>query len=224
MTLPAGASDGYMEQSVASDGYLHIPIRVKNFKDMLGMQFTISFDPSVMKWQGVSNNALGIETGNNHAEGGSVTFLWVDAKNELKTLEDGTVLIELVFKTIKPLNNAVLDLNSSITSIAAYDKDYGVHNIVIYRVENIQPLQPESWVVAPNPTRDGVIQVQMNLQGKKRVVFRLSDNTGRLLFTKQVEGIKGSNNFILREGNIPSGTYYLQAVGVEGVKQLRIEN
>ena len=85
-------------------------------------------------------------------------------------------------------------------------------------------LTTERWVVAPNPTRDGVIQVQMNLLDKKTVVFRLLDNTGRLLFSKQADGVKGNNLFTLREGNIPSGTYYLQAVGVEGVKQLRVEN
>jgi len=69
-----------------------------------------------------------------------------------------------------------------------------------------------------------VIQVMMNLADNKAIVFRLIDNTGRVLLVKQVEGVKGSNNITLREGNIPGGTYYLQAVGVEGVKQLRIEN
>ena len=221
----AGRTDGYMKQTViSSDGYIHIPVKVKNFKDMLGMQFTISFDPSVMQWQGIGHNPLGIETGTNHSSEGNVTFLWVDPKNEIKTLEDGSVLIELVLKTIKPFNNETIDINSSITAIAAYDKDYGVHNVVLKRVENIQPIQTETWVVAPNPTNDGVIQVMMNLADNKAIVFRLIDNTGRVLLVKQVEGVKGSNNIALREGNIPGGTYYLQAVGVEGVKQLRIEN
>ena len=80
------------------------------------------------------------------------------------------------------------------------------------------------WTVSPNPTKDGVIKVQMNLRENKTVVFRLIDNTGRVLMVKQVEGVKGSNNIILREGNIPGGIYYLQAVGVEGVKQIIIDN
>ena len=61
----------------------------------------------------------------------------------------------------------------------------------------------------------------MNLKDKKAVVFRLLDNTGRLLLTRKIDAIKGSNNITLKEeGYVPSGVYYLQAVGVEGVKQL----
>jgi len=216
-----GRTDGLPGRT---DGYVHIPVIVKNFKDMLGMQFTISFDPTVMQWQGLGNNPLGIETGTTHAAEGSISFLWVDPKNEIKTLEDGSILTELVFKAINPLNNETLEINGSVTSVVAYDKDYQSHNVVLNRVENIQALQAESWSVSPNPTKDGVIKVQMNLKDNMTVVFRLIDNTGRVLMVKQVEAIKGSNNITLREGNIAGGTYYLQAVGVEGVHQLIINN
>ena len=54
------------------------------------------------------------------------------------------------------------------------------------------------------------------------MVFRLSDNTGRILLVKEVEAIKGSNNINLREGNIPTGTYYLQAIGAEGLEVKKI--
>ena len=208
----------------ASDGYIRIPVKVKNFKDMLGMQFTISFDPATLQWQGLGNNPLGIETGTNHAEDGSVSFLWVDVKNEIKILEDGSVIMELVFKTIKPFNNETLDLNGSVTSVVAYDKDFQSHNVVLKPSVINSTDTKDIWTVAPNPTTDGVIKVQMNLKDQKIIVFRLIDNTGRVLLIKQVEGVKGSNNITLREGRyIPSGTYYLQAVGVEGVKQLRID-
>ena len=214
-----------------ADGYVHIPVRVKNFKEMVGMQFTINFDPAIMQWQGIGNNTLGIETGTNQAAEGSVSFLWVDPKNEIKTLEDGSLIMELVFKTIDNgkliidnENTNTLKLDGSVTAIAAYDKEYQLHNVVMKRVEKVQPLQQEYWTVAPNPTKDGVIHVQMNLKDKKTIVFRLIDNAGKLLLVKQIEGVKGSNNITLREGNIAGGTYYLQAVGVEGVKQLRIEN
>jgi len=76
--------------------------------------------------------------------------------------------------------------------------------------------------IYPNPVKDGVMHVQMNLRDKKIIVFKLIDNTGRVLLTKQVEGVKGGNNITLRAGNIAGGTYYLQAVGVEGVKEIQI--
>ena len=210
----------------AADGYIHIPIKVKNFKEMLGLQFTINFNPALMQWKGITNNPLGIETGTNHAEEGSVTFLWVDAKNEIKTLEDGSSLFELVFKSNYQLStiNYQLLLDGSVTAIAAYDKDYAMHNVVLNRVENILPLQKETWTVSPNPATGGIINIQLNLNDKKTVVFKLSDNTGKTVMVKQVEGVKGNNNINLKEGNIASGTYYLQAVGVDGVKQLIINH
>ena len=206
-----------------TDGYVHIPIRVKNFREMLGMQYTISFNASVLKWVGVDNNVLNFEMGTNHAEEGKISFLWVDTKNEIKTLEDGSVIMELVFKTIKPFNNETLDLDGSVTSVVAYDKDYQMHN-VMFKPSVINSLETKDvWSVAPNPTTEGVIHLQMNLADRKIVVLRLIDNTGRLLLVKQVEGVKGINIITLKEGNVPSGTYYLQAVGVEGVKQILIQ-
>ena len=150
--------------------------------------------------------------------------------NEIKTLEDGSVLMELVFKSIDNGqlimdngNSNTLTLNGSVTVISAYDKDYELHNIVMNRVENILPVQQENWTISPNPVKDGIIHVMMSLKDNKSVVFRLLDNTGKVILVKQVEGVKGNNNIILREGsNVTTGTYYLQAVGIEGVQQCLI--
>ena len=200
-----------------------IPVKVKNFKDMLGMQFTISFNANVMQWQGLANNPLGIETGTTHAAEGSVTFLWVDAKNEFKTLEDGSVIIEMVFIRTGNCTNEQLELNSSITSIEAFDKDYNLHNIILNTsLINSIDIMKETWTVSPNPTTDGSIHVQMNLKKNKTIVFRLSDIRGKVLLLKQVEGIKGADNIILKEGNISAGTYFLQIIGLEGEEVKKI--
>ena len=185
---------------------------------MLGMQFTISFNPAVMKRKGLGNNPLGIEMGANHAEEVNISFLWLDASNAIKTLDDGTVLFELVFERTGNCINEQLDLNSSVTTIAAYDKDYNLHNIVLNAAAiNASTLVKDVWTVAPNPVTNGLVQVQMNLKDNKTLVLRLIDNTGRLLMVKQVEGLKGNNNFTFPvENGTPSGVYYLQAKGLEG--------
>ena len=222
----------YNSIKVNNSGQIIIPVKIKNFKEMLGMQFTISFDADKFQWQGMGNNPLGIETGTNHSAEGSISFLWVDPKNEIKTMEDGSVIMELVFRKIDNGqliidNGNPLNLNGDITAIAAYDKDYNLHNIVLNSSTiNISEMSKDTWTVAPNPANDGIIHVQMNLHENKNIVFRLSDNTGRVLFVKQIVGSKGSNNIILRDGNIPYGTYYLHAVGMEGedVRKIIIVN
>ena len=224
--LSSSLANTYPSDALAgrTDGYVHIPIRVKNFREMLGMQYTISFNASVLKWVGVDNNLLNFEMGTNHAEEGKISFLWVDTKNEIKTLEDGSVLFDLVFEKTGDCISEQLDLDGSVTSIVAYDKDYQSHNVV-FKPSAINSLDTkENWVVAPNPATNGVIHVQMNLKDNKTVVFRLLDKTGKLLMLKQVEGVKGGNNITLREERVVApGTYYLQAVGVEGVKQILIK-
>ena len=116
-------------------------------------------------------------------------------------------------------------MDGSVTTVEAINKDFSTHPVVLKKEETVVQQTNESWVVAPNPAKDGVIQVQMNLKDKKIIVLRLLDNTGKLLLTKQVEGIKGINSFTLREGNMPTGSYFLQAAGVEGtvVKKIFIQ-
>ncbi len=221
----------YEPIKLQNEKLVRIPIKVKNFKEMLGLQYTISFNAAALKYVGVNNKALNFETGTNHAAEGKISLLWVDTKSEYKTLEDGSVLFELVLERTgkevigKEAIENTLSIDGSVTTVVAYDKDYQSHDVVMKNAPiTIAESTTENWVVAPNPAKGGVIKVHMNLSDRKILVFRLSDEQGRLLLTKQVEGVKGSNHFILREGNIASGIYYLQVVGVDGVKQLRIEN
>ena len=156
-----------------------------------------------------------------------VKFLHLYTSKQIPALtnnQDGTIVFELMFQKTNDCINEILVLDGSITAVIAYDKDAIAHP-VSWKPSTINAVDSkDNWIVAPNPTKDGVIKVQMNLKEHKNIVFRLMDNTGRIVFTKQEEAVKGNNNFTLKEGLIPGGTYYLQAIGVEGVKQLRVEN
>ena len=208
----------YNQIKTLNNGQIVISVMVRNFKNIIGMQYTLNFDNPEMKIVGLQNNLLGIQYAD-HSDG-KTSFLWNEEHNNARTLEDGTVLFELVFKPMNQLNNITLDLNGSVTAVEAVDEDFNLHGITLSKETPVNI--SETWIVAPNPTKDGVIKVQMNLKEKKTIVFRLSDNTGKLLFIKQVEAVKGKNIITLREGNIPAGTYYLQAVGIEGEEVKKI--
>jgi len=202
---------------------IRIPVRINNFKEMLGMQFTISFNSDVMKWEGINNNVLNIETGTNHASEGNITFLWVDPNNEIKTIEDGSVIMELVFTKKANCINEQLDLNGTITSVQAFDKNYQLHNVMI-NPSNISSVEiKDNWVVSPNPATNGVIKSQIQLKENKTILFRLIDINGKVIMEQKQECLRGNNFVPLRENNIvPAGTYYLQALGVEGVTVKKI--
>jgi|GEM_PF-1618789 len=217
-----------VDDSKVYDGYIHIPVKVKNFKEMLGMQFTISFDASKLQYQGIGNNPLGMEAGTNHDAEGNISFLWVDAKNEIKTLVDGSILIELVFKINQPFNNQIINLSSAVTSIAAYDKEYNLHDIVMKpSLINVNDVVAENWAVSPNPVIGDIIHLNLNLKTPKSIVLRLLDNTGKVLLVKLIEGMKGNNAATINVQNkFSKGTYYIQAIGINGesIKKVIVAN
>ena len=233
LSYPSDIYNSYNENSnsiQSSEGYIRIPVKVKNFRDLIGMQYSVSFNASALQWIGIDKNILHFDLGTNHSNEGKISFLWNDPANAAKTLEDGSILFELVFKKMDNAQSMMdkensITLDGSVTTVEAIDKDFSSHPVVLKKEETVVQQTNESWVVAPNPAKDGVIQVQMNLKDKKIIVLRLLDYTGKLLLTKQVECTKGINSFTLREGNVPTGSYFLQATGVEGpvVKKIFIQ-
>ncbi len=202
---------------------IRVPVKISNFKDMQGMQFTISFNADAMKWKGISNNLLNIEMGTNHTEEGKLTFLWNDPNNEYKTLEDGSIIMELVFEKKGNCINEQLDLNSSITSVEAFDKDYQHYNVVMKPASINAEEITENWMVSPNPAINGVIKTQLQLKENKMIVFRVIDITGKVVLEQKRDCVRGNNLITLQENKLLSiGTYYLQALGVEGTEVKKI--
>ena len=208
------------------DNTIKIPIKVSNFKEMIGMQFTINFDADKLSWKGIANNMLNIDLGTTHSQEGKITFLWNDANNNVKTLADGTVIMELLFNRIGLSTTSPLSLDGSVTAIEAVDKDYLLHNVVMDAAKVNSASIGEQWVVSPNPASKGVIKVQLQSKENKSVVFRLTDNTGRIIVEQNKTCVIGSNSFeLLPSKLLPAGVYYLHANGLEGnnVKSIIIQ-
>ena len=204
---------------------IKVPVMVKNFKDMLGIQFAINFDATLLQWKGISNNTLGIEMGTTHANDGSISFLWVDPKNEIKTLDDGNVLFELLFKKndngqliIDNLNTNILKLDGSVTSVVAYDKDYQSHNVV-FKPSLINLSDSKNvCTVFPNPAK-GLV----NITGKNISTIKITDINGKLLLLKSK--IVSNNSFIDLH-SISKGVYIMKVQfqnGGETCQKLLVE-
>ncbi len=202
---------------------IRVPVKISNFKEMMGLQFTLSFNADALKWKGISNNVLNIEMGTNHAGEGKVTFLWNDPNNDIRTLEDGSVIMELVFEKNGNCINEQLDINSSITTTEALDKDYQQLPVVMKPASINAEEITENWLVSPNPATNGVIKTQIQLKENKLIVFRVIDITGKVLLEQRRECVRGNNLVTLQENKLlPTGTYYLQALGVEGTEVKKI--
>ena len=220
---------------------LSIPITASNFKDLVGLQYTLHFDNDKYEFVGIKGNKLGIEYNATKAnQTGNISFVWTDAKAEEKTLEDGSELFELVLKKANhqsTIDNSFIDelstigyglaLNNSITDIEAWDKDFNKHSIVLKSKAENQNLKidDEIFSVSPNPTTDGVVKVNMLSKANKFVVFELSNAYGKILLQQSFGVVKGNNICSINlnnNGKLIKGLYFIKVVGLTNNPVLKI--
>jgi hypothetical protein len=212
------------EELGIGNSVLRIPITANNFKELVAMQYTLHFNNKDYEFVGIENNKLDIDFNSKQAtSNGNISFLWTDKNAVERSLEDGTEIFVLVLKQ-KGTGNLELGISDAITDIAAWDKDYNQHNIILSKREKLQTPNIEQWSVSPNPT-NGEIKVSLVSKVNKTIVFELSDAQGKAIVKQVVELQKGNNNFTMnlkKNGNITTGIYFLKAVGMECENVLRV--
>ena len=206
---------------------IKIPITSNNFNELVALQYTLHFDNSKYEFIGIENNKLGIDFNEKQCnQNGNISFLWTDKNAVEKSLEDGTELFTLLL-TQKGIGNLELGISDAITDIAAWDKNFNQHNIILTKRETIndkQEIRNESFSISPNPT-NGEIKVNLISKVNKIVSFELTDAQGRAILKQAIELQKGSNNFTLnlkQNSNLTTGIYLLKAVGFDGDNVRRI--
>jgi hypothetical protein len=219
------------EQLAMSNSVIKIPITVKNFKELVAMQYTLHFDNKNYQFAGIENNQMDIDFNEKQAnQNGNISFLWTDKSAEERTLEDGTELFTLVLRSTvnsKPSTNVELSLTNDITATEAWDKDNNQHHIVLSKREattNNLPLTTSQWSVSPNPT-SGAIKVSLVLKTNKTVSFELTNAQGKTMLKQVAELQQGDNSFTMnlkKNGNLTAGIYFLKAIGLEGDNVQRI--
>ncbi len=225
--LQYSISNSQLETGIA---VIKIPITANNFKDLVGMQYTLQFNKNDYELVNIENNKLVVDYNKTQANSkGLMSMLWTDAKAEEKSFNSSDELFTLVFKSRKLTitNDVALTLTNDLTDVEAWDKDYNQHNIILTKRETINDkleTRNEWFSVSPNPT-SGEIKVSIISKVNKVVSFELTDAQGKTILKQSVELQKGNNNFTMnlkKNGNITTGVYFLKAVGIEGDNVKRI--
>jgi hypothetical protein len=213
-----------------------VRVRVRNFKDILGMQFTIGFNSQTLQFAGIENKNLAVQFADNHASKGALTFIWADAGNEPKTLKDGYVLFDIILKKKQNFDLEDLSIITTYSPAIAYIKGY-IPKIIEKTEGAIADKRKPSFAdntgiekfdVSPNPN-NGLMRVSMVAAAAKKVSLIVSDVTGRVVFKKSYNLLAGLNEFplnIRRETYKTPGVYFISAKGLQNVatKSLLIKN
>ena len=221
------------EELGIGNSVVRIPITVNNYKELVAMQYTLHFDNTKYEFVNLEGfkNLQGFDYNTSQANtNGNISFIWTDKNAVERTLEDGTELFVFVLQSTvdsRPSTDLQLTIDNSITDIAAWDKNFNRHSIILTKREittNKSPLTTNQWSVNPNPT-SGEIKVSILSKVNKTVSFELTDAQGKTILKQAIELQKGSNSFTLnlkQNGNLATGIYFLKAVGVEGDNMKRI--
>ena len=188
---------------------VRVPIKVKNFRNIMGMQYTLNFSSDVLELKSVDNNRLGMDYNLDFAEEGKIPFLWVDASSEARTIADSSVLFELVFNKKVNFTNENIGLSSDITTVSAFDGNY--NKIGIRKLSGMiteSTVTTNRFVVYPNPAKDNV-----TIKGAHISAVQVIYNFGKVI---KLLSLKDATNPTLQVGGLTSGGYHLRVKTIDG--------
>lgn len=191
-----------------------IPVSIKTSETLKGLQFTLSYEQSMLQFLGID----GVEMGSINAESiglkysdqGQITFSW-DKVAGLK-LKENDVLFSVIFEAQQDVKlSDVFTLNSSLTTAECYDKALEIHPL---RLDFGTEKMLENISVVPNPFSS---QVSINFDNKQTGTFtlRVFDLNGKQVFKTQKNWEAGNVRWNLAASLFPNNgiyTYHIQGV------------
>lgn len=234
--IPRGVNTKPVEltYSVVNDKLLMVNVNTNNFKDLLGLQYTLHFDNDKYEFVRIDNSKLGIVFNAAQANStGSISMLWTDVNALPKTLEDGTGLFTLVLRkkglgirNWDAINNLQLTINNSITEVEAWDNDEVKHNVIITKKQianynNDKPETINALTIYPNPAK-GAVTIQSN-EGIKQV--RLMDITGKEISRQKPQQDRSVLQINFNLHHYSKGMYLLNVLTEKGnyIEKLVVE-
>lgn len=220
------------EYQTLRDEVITIPVQVRDFNEIAGYQFTMTWDAEVLELLEVNNRSVQGLYGRFDREG-KLTTTWNDDAGGALTLQDGATAFELKFRVVgTPGTSTEIKIGSEITNGEAYTSLFDLLDIVSTEgkvtvgdgaTSNFNPqttgfqlqVQPNPFSNATNitfslPQNDEVKLEIYDVLMKEVKTFSGFFNAG----THQLQWNGENNNGTA----LPNGTYYVKMVaGIEAI-------
>lgn len=200
---------------------IEIPIRVKNFKSISGIQYTLNWDVQKLQLIQIQSESLPFFFNTQKKDQGLVSVIWNDNMGSVATLPDGEVVFWIKYIRMPSAEGRVrFGFSSSPTPSEAYDGEFIPHEVVFgnsyLNLSHKQPIavQAESFLLYPNPT-SGATYINLPSLSPQEAHLSLYTMKGQRVFSKSIS-LNTGNNFV----SIPA-TIISQLV--EGIYQVRID-
>jgi hypothetical protein len=207
---------------------LKVPVKVSDFKDIAGFQFTMSWDKNLYELVKVEGNGLNISFNQARISEGKLSAQWDQENTEGISLSDGSDLFNLVF-AVKQLNGQALqiDLTNELTESMAVGKGLQHLSLEARMIVPVAPVMPETKLqVYPNPVEAGTnVSFFMKEAGKAEI--SILDIQGRLIDKISQNADAGLNQVYWNRDQatriIEPGIYLLQLNRENNLETLRIQ-
>lgn len=112
------------DAQVSADQELIVPVRVADFTDISGYQFTLEWDATKLEYLGVENGLLNGYFGESKVAQGKLATSWEDELGGAISLEDGSVIFNARFKVKGKMEQSThVYIGSGMANAEAYNDD-----------------------------------------------------------------------------------------------------
>lgn len=207
---------------------IDIPITVESFSNVIGMQFSIRWDASVIEYLHVDSTAFGLpyltyknNFGHNDSDKGIMTFIWEDLLFEGNPVPDGHTLFTIKAKAIGGNGGeTMIEFSNDPTSIEFADTDA---NILPYELVNGMVSLPTTNTIEKAAIENARINLTPNpFREKTTLEFFLKESSQAQISIFDLEGKKIYEQSDLRSAGAQTIELNRNLFSAEGIYLLNI--
>ncbi len=206
------------DQQVMTDELIVVPVRVKDFNEVSGFQYTMEWNPDVLEFAGTNNANLQMDFGTTQTSNGKLAVLWSTELANGVTLSDGSVVFEVLFRVIgNNGSSSAIAFKGSMTSIEAVNKDLEILNfesssalITVAMPSGMQDIEASQYALlqnVPNPFAN-TTSISFNLPVGEQATISVYDMHGRLIYETSQQYSAGFHTLNFDAQGMADGTYY----------------
>ncbi len=205
--------------TVSPGEIFNAPVRVAGFNKIVGAQYSMSWNPAVLRFDAITNPALNMSVMDNFGlsstASGVLSFSWYDQTVTGMTLADSTVLFNIRFQAIGS-NNSMSPLTFGSQPTATEVVDTSLSPIAAgFRHGQITILQPNAveeifaryglriGEPQPNPFISETI-IEMDVADFTSLKWALYDSAGKELLTRSQDFAPGRQQISIHADMLPN--------------------
>ena len=187
-------------RTVTAGEMVDVAIRSTDFAGIEGYQFTM--DASGLEFRGVEAGLVSMNDENIGVFGNRLTASWNNVGGVSATASD--VLFTLRFQaTAAGQLSEMININSKVTEAEAYNTSSDIKDLKLTFRGSEQGAEFALYQNEPNPFK-GTTEIGYDLPQAGNVVLTIFDVTGKVVFVKDQESVKGYNTISVSSKDMPA--------------------